>query len=72
MKRLLNSSSFWNAFIGSALLFASCVAPGCSDIAQYIFFLFAGKTAATGIKDYTRAKNDVVYDENKKSFKKID
>lgn len=71
MKRLLNSSSFWNAFIGSALLFLSCKLPGCSDVAQYIFFLFAGKTAVTGLKDYTRAKNDVIYDDKDKGFKKL-
>jgi hypothetical protein len=71
MKRLLNSSSFWNAFIGSALLFLSCMLPGCSDIAQYIFFLFAGKTAVTGLKDFTRAQKGVIYDEKEKGFKKI-
>jgi hypothetical protein len=45
--------------------------PGCSDIAQYIFFLFASKTAVTGLKDYTRAKNDVIYDDKDKGFKKL-
>jgi len=70
MKRLLASSNFWNAVIASALLFAACKLD-CNGITDYIFFLFAGRTAATGIKDFVRAKGGVEYDKEEQQYKKI-
>jgi hypothetical protein len=49
----------------------ACYLEGCSEIVQYIFFLFAGKTAVTGLKDFTRAQKGVVYDEKEKQFKRL-
>jgi len=70
MKRLIASSNFWNAVIASALLFAACKLD-CNGITDYIFFLFAGRTAATGIKDFVRAKGGVEYDKEEQQYKKI-
>ena len=71
MKRLLKSSGFWNAVIATLLMGAACYLDNCSDIVQYIFFLFAGKTAVTGLKDFTRAQKGIVYDEKQKELKKL-
>jgi hypothetical protein len=71
MKRLLKSSGFWNAVIATILMGVACYLEGCSEIVQYIFFLFAGKTAVTGLKDFTRAQKGVVYDEKEKQFKRL-
>ena len=71
MNRLIKSSNFWNAIIASALLFAACKFQ-CNEITDYIFFLFAGRTAVTGIKDYVRAKDGREFDKSKGTYQKVD
>ena len=71
MKRLMQSANFWNAIIATILLGVACKI-GCGDMVDYIFFLFAGKTAVSGIKDYVRSKNGVEYCNEDKKFKKVE
>ena len=73
MNRLLKSSNFWNAVIATGLMIIVCYIPNAiqADIPQYIFFLFAGKTAVSGAKDFIRSRNNVVYDEKSHELKKL-
>lgn len=77
MKRLLKSSTFWNAVIATGLIILVCKI-GCVNTGAWlttpeiILLLFGGKQVHTTIKDYVRAKQGREFDGATKTFKKIE
>lgn len=76
MKRLLQSSTFWNAVIAVGMIILvckiGCTGEGFLSIPEIILILFGGKQVHTTLKDYVRAKSGVEYDKDSKTFKKVE
>jgi len=66
MERILKSSNFWNAFIASAVMFATAkfVTGDIQDkLLMYEFVLFGGRTAVTGVSDLLKASKGITYNQ---------
>ena len=75
MKRILNSSNFWNAVFGCIAMFV--ISSGgfeteiTRDLILYAFILFGGKTASSALKDAIRSNRGVEYDPDTKKHAKL-
>lgn len=77
MKRLLQSSTFWNAVIAVGMIILVCKI-GCTGnggfltVPEIILLLFGGKQVHSTLKDYVRAKQGREYDKKDDKFKKVE
>lgn len=76
MKRLLQSSTFWNAVIAVGMIILvckiGCTGDGFLTVPEMVFLLFGGKQAHTTITDYLRTKQGREYDKETKTYKKVE
>lgn len=76
MKRLLQSSTFWNAVIAVGMIILvcklGCTGDGFLSIPEMVFLLFIGKQGHTTLKDYLRGKQGREFDKDSKTFKKVE
>ena len=66
MKRLIKSSAFWTAVIGSVFMFLTVLfihSEVEKDLILYEFILFGGRTAVSGFSDILKAQKGVTYNE---------
>ena len=74
MKRLLKSSAFWTAVIGSIFMFLTVLfihSDVEKDLILYEFILFGGRTAVSGFSDIIKAQKGITYDEDEQKEKII-
>ncbi len=65
MKRLLKSSLFWNAVVGSMFAVGAYEFTDSELIATGVFSLFGVRSFATGASDFVKANKGIRYDEEK-------
>lgn len=74
MKRLLKSSAFWTAVIGSVVMFLTVLfihSEVEKDLILYEFILFGGRTAVSGVADILKANQGITYNELKKREERL-